>query len=65
MFLVGSFIFLTTAFGAALIFIPNFGDDAAPIVTIILGAYVSIFGGGAVGALLTRELRKGRDEEDK
>lgn len=58
--LVVSFIMVTLVITAAIIFIPSV-SEAATVIGIVLGAYVSLLGGGAVGAAVTRQVRKSSD----
>lgn len=60
--LVGSFVVITLVITAAVIFIPTV-SEAATVIGILLGAYVSLLGGAGVGAAVTRQVRKQSDHD--
>lgn len=62
MMLVTSFIALTIIIIVALLFMPSIAE-ASTLIGVVLGAYVSLLGGTAVGAAVTRSVRKDRDSD--
>lgn len=61
--LVISFIVLTLGIGAAAIFMPS-TSEAATVIGLIIGGYVSILTGAGVGAAVTRQVRKHNNNEE-
>lgn len=60
--LIGSFIFITIAVTCAAIFIPA-TSEASTVIGLIIGGYVSIVTGTAVGAYATKKVRGQSDHE--
>ena len=59
--LVGSFVLITIIIIVAVLFMPSI-TEAATLIGIVLGAYVSLLTGAGVGAAVTRSVRKDRED---
>lgn len=60
--LVLSFITITVLVSAAAIFVPSI-SEAATVIGLIIGGYVSILSGVGVGAAVTRKIRQEADND--
>lgn len=66
LYLTASFIGLTLLILLAAIFMPGFVESGgATIAGIVVGAYVSLLGGAAVGASVTKAVRRPPDKDNE